>query len=157
GSLVKGGKAAWVTNKLVQEGLARGMTEAMAKKFAADALKKTPQLTMKQIIAQEAAANAAFSGVGSLREGEFDPKKTVTETALGAGIGAGAPLAGRAVTRLWRRLRGANTAIPEAPEDVGRVTSRLEGDIAEEVAEDATQQASRIEELRSIADDLDMP
>lgn len=163
-SFMKGIKGAAVFNTLVKEGVASGLTreaaEAAAKESLARMFKEGGAQSLKRLTAEEAVANAGFSGVGSLRTGEFDPGKTVQETVLGGAIGGASPYLGSKASAFWNKLRGAETVAPEALEDVGRVTTRLEGGAADSVVRARAinpETASRMSELQAVLDDPSIP
>ena len=140
-SVAKGAKGAYVLDKLaaqmaVEQGISKEAATIAAKETLAAMAKDTAASSLKRTMAEEALANAGFSGVGSLRTGEFDPKQFAKETATGGIIGGVSPAIGSKATQLWQKLRGVNTAAPEALEDVGRVTTRLGGGTGDSIVND---------------------
>lgn len=137
-SFVKGAKTAEAATKL-----ASTTGESAAKKATEDAL--------RNVVMREATINSALSGVGSLRNGEFNPADTLTETATGGLVGGAAPVLGNAASRLWQRLRGTQNVAPEAVEDITRATSQA-GEDATKVAEAPTMtneaRQQRIDDLQ---------
>lgn len=164
GSLLKGAKAGWVTEQLVKEGLSKGLTReaatTAAKEITAEAAKEGAEQSLKHIAAREAVINAALSGTGSLRTGEFNPAQTAKETLLGGAIGGVAPVVGAGGAKAIQRLRGAETVAPGAVEDIGRATSRLEGGAVDDLARATNltaEEAGRVQELQSIISDTSTP
>lgn len=162
GSVVKGAKAAGATNKLIAAGMKAGLTREAAEIAAKEQMKalinEGAKTSLKKTVAQEAAANTAFSGVGALRDGEVDAGQITGEAALGGTIGAVAPIAGNQTTKLWNRLRGGREALPEAVEDVGRVTKQVETETAPTLLnQDLRATDDATEALRAIADDVNEP
>ncbi len=162
GSVYKGARSANLTNKIILQGMKSGLTreaaEVLAKEQVKAMLQEGTKQTLKKTVAQEGASNAAFSGVGALRDGEVNAGDIAGEAVLGGTIGAVAPVVGNKTTQLWNKLRGADTALPEALEDVGRVTKQVDRRPFTEAAEDtlrATDDATN--ELRAIAEDASQP
>jgi hypothetical protein len=135
-SALKGVKGAVALEALTKAGMKEGLTEEAAKVIAKEALKTNGQSLGRTVI-EEGVANAAFSGVGSLRDGEINADNIIKESLIGGTIGAAAPVAGAGATKLWQKLRGAERNAPESLEDIGRVTTRLEDDTAANAAKTA--------------------
>jgi len=164
-SAAKGIKGAYVAEKLagqiaIEQGLSRTAARVAAKETLQAMAKDATAGSVKRLMAEEALVNAGFSGVGSLREGEFDPKKTVTETLVGAGLGAGAVGVGNLTGKALSKFRGASTELPETVEDIGRVTTRLEEGGVDHLLRSSyanPEQLSRVAELEKIVDDTSIP
>lgn len=174
-SAAKGATGAYTAEKLAaqiaaEQGISRSAARVAAKETLQAFAEEGAKDTLKQTMAKEALANGIFSGVGSLRDGTFDPEKTLKETVTGAAIGGGAPvvgdLLGKGTAKVLSKFRGGDltTELPQSLEDMGRVSSRLEGDVASEGADQFSrasymkpEQQSRIAELEQIVDDPNMP
>lgn len=164
-SAAKGVKGAYVAEKLASQiAIEQGISKAAAKVAAKETLeafaKNAAEGSLKRTMAEEAIANAGFSGAGSLRSGEFNPEDTLKETVLGGAIGGTAPVVGYGAGKVLSKFRGAETALPEAVEDVGRASGHVEGAIVDDSVRASLVSAEttkKITELEKIVDDQSIP
>lgn len=108
------GAAIDITSTVAPVGsLAKGFVKGIAPTLAKDALEKgiisqAAEKTVPQLIAHEAATNAALGAGGSLRAGtDWKPENALQEAATGAVFGAGMAGAGAAIGRGATALRQA--------------------------------------------------
>lgn len=108
------GAAIDITSTVAPVGsLAKGFVKGIAPTLAKDALEKgiisqAAEKTVPQLIAHEAATNAALGAGGSLRAGtDWKPENALQEAATGAALGAGMAGAGAAIGRGATALRQA--------------------------------------------------
>lgn len=108
------GAAIDITSTVAPVGsLAKGFVKGIAPTLAKDALEKgiisqVAEKTVPQLIAHEAATNAALGAGGSLRAGtDWKPENALQEAATGAAFGAGMAGAGAAIGRGATALRQA--------------------------------------------------
>lgn len=112
GSAYRGVKGATVASRLTAAGIKSGLTreaaEQATKQIMVEAAKESGETSFKRLLAEEGLANAVFEGVGSLRDGEFDPKTALQAAGLGATIGVVAPVAGRGIGKGVNKFFGKN-------------------------------------------------
>lgn len=161
-------KGALVAEKMagelaVKEGVSRTVARQMIKQELTNLAEGGAKDSLKATMAKEGLANAGFSAVGSLRDGNFDPAKTAQETVTGGVIGAGAPVVGNLLGKVGGRVLQKfrpSAELPTAVEDIGRVTSHLDAGVADSTARASymtAEQSSKIAELERIVDDPNMP
>lgn len=164
----KGAKAAIVAEDMAakiaaEQGISRTAARVLAKE-ALGSMAENGTDSLTKTMAKEAMVNAGFSGVGSLRSGEFNPDQTLKETAMGGIIGGVAPAAGDVLGKVGSNVLSKfrpGTELPSAVEDVGRVTTHLGeqggADVTTRASLMSAEQQSRVAQLEQLVDDPNTP
>lgn len=118
--------------------------------------------SLGKLIKTEAAANAAYSGVGSLRGGEFDAKKALTESLFGGTVGALAPIAGRGLSKFFGRgVERGESRLPESLDNLAEGADNNVGrDIRqqlEDIVNDPNEPAFRRKDAQRVLDTQPAP
>lgn len=166
----KGAQGALTAEKMAgqiaaEQGISRQAARIAAKETLTAFAEGSAKNSLKQTMAKEALANAGFSGVGSLRDGTFDPGKAATETVVGGVIGGVAPVVGDVLGKVGSKVlskfgKSVEADLPSSVEDLGRIGSNLEGGAADVTARASymsAEQSARIDQLSQIVDDPNIP